>query len=71
MNYSDLFRRAYNAYMEPILLTACDHVAGKMGITRSKFIRYAVINMPIKKEYPLKRMSNKFNAFYRGVSHFG
>lgn len=57
--------------MEPILLTACDHVAGKMGITRSKFIRYAVINMLIKKEYPLKRMSNKFNAFYRGVSHFG
>ena len=67
-NYSDLSRRDYKGYMEPLLLTACDHVAGMMGITRSKFIRYAVINMLIKKEYPLKRMSNKFNAFYRGMT---
>lgn len=68
-NYSDLFRRDYKGYMEPILLTACNHVAGKMGITRSKLIRYAVIKMLIEKEYPLNRISNKFNAFYKGITY--
>jgi hypothetical protein len=67
-NFSDLFRKDYKGYMEPLLLTACDHEANKLGITRSKFIRYAVIKLLIEKEYPLKSISNKFNAFYRGIT---
>ena len=67
-NFTDKFRTDYKGYMEPVLLTACNHVAEKMGITRSKLIRYAVIKLLIEKEYPLKRISNKFNAFYRGIA---
>lgn len=70
-NFTDKFRVDYKGYMEPVLLTACNHVAEKMGITRSKLIRYAVIKLLIEKEYPLNRISNKFNVFYRGIIHNG
>ena len=67
-SYSDIARVDYKGYMEPLLLTACNHEAGKMGITRSKFIRYAVIRLLVEKGYPLKRITSKFNAFYRGMT---
>lgn len=67
-NYSDVLRQDYKGYMEPILLTGCDHQGSKLGITRSKYIRYAVINQLIKDGFPLKCKSNKFNAFYKGIS---
>ena len=67
-SFSVLVRKDYKGYMEPLLLTACDHEAKKLSITRSKFIRYAVINLLIEKNYPLKAISNKFNEFYRGMT---
>lgn len=67
-NFSDTFRIDYKGYMEPVLLTALNHIAEKMGITRSKLIRYAAIKLLIEKEYPLNCISNKFNAFYRGIT---
>lgn len=70
-NFTDILRIDYKGYMEPVLLTACNHVAEKMGITRSKFIRYAVIKLLIEKKYPLNSISNKFNAFYRGITDKG
>jgi len=66
--YTDKIRNNYKIYLEPILATACVHQGERIGITRSKYIRYAVINQLIKDKYPLKRMSNKFNAFYKGLS---
>jgi len=66
-NFSDTFRVDYKGYMEPILLHALNHEAEKMGITRSKIIRYAAIKLLIEKEYPLMKLSNKFNDFYRGI----
>ena len=70
-NFSDISRKDYKGYMEPLLLTACDLEAEKLGITRSKFIRYAVIKLLIEKKYPLSTISNKFNAFYRGMTTCG
>ena len=67
-NYSDVLRQDYKGFMEPILLTGCNHQAEKLGITRSKYIRYAVINQLIKDGFPLKNISCKFNAFYRGIA---
>jgi hypothetical protein len=67
--YSDKFRKDYKGYMEPLLLTACDHEAGKLNISRSQFLRYAAIRLLIRKKYPLNIMSSKFNDFYRGMSH--
>lgn len=63
-NYSDILRQDYKGFMEPVLLTGCNHQAEKLGITRSKYIRYAVINQLIKDGFPLMRLTNKFNAFY-------
>ncbi len=65
--YSDKFRESYGVYLEPILATACTHEGEKLKLTRSKFIRYAVIKMLIEKGYPLNTMSSKFNDFYRPV----
>lgn len=67
-NYSDISRKDYKGYMEPVLITGCDHQSKKLKITRSKYIRYAVINQLIKDGFPLNKISNKFNAFYRGIS---
>ena len=67
-NYSNILRFDYKGYMEPILLTGCNHQADKLKITRSKYIRYAVINQLIRDGFPLKSISNKFNAFYRGMT---
>jgi hypothetical protein len=67
-NYSDISRMDYKGYAEPILLTGCNHQASKLKITRSKYIRYAIINQLIRDGFPLKNISCKFNAFYRGMN---
>ena len=61
---SDILRLDYNVYLEPVLATAAAGVAKDIGcMTRSKYIRYALINQLIRDGYPLKKVSNKFNAF--------
>ena len=69
LNYSDILRQDYKGYMEPVLLSACNYQASKLNITRSKYIRYAVINQLIKDGFPLNRISNKFNDFYKGITY--
>jgi hypothetical protein len=64
LNFSDRIRILYNGYMEPLLLTAANHQGAKLKISRSKYIRYAVINQLIKDNYPLKNISKKFDKFY-------
>lgn len=68
-NFSDKVRIDYRVYLEPILATAARHQAEKCGArTMSKYIRYAVIRALIEDGYPLKIISSKFNAFYKGVT---
>ena len=68
-NFSDILRTDFKIYLEPVLATGCSHIAEKIGCkTRSKYIRYAVIRALIQDGYPLCQLSNKFNAFYRGIS---
>lgn len=69
-NFSDGFRKDYKIYLEPLLATGCMNRGNKLKITRSKYIRYAVINQLIRDGYPLKTISNKFNAFYRGMTGY-
>lgn len=64
-NFSDVLRMDYKVFLEPLLATGCDHMAGKVGCgTRSKYIRYAVIRALIQDGYPLSEVSGKFNSFY-------
>lgn len=66
--WSDKIRILYNGYMEPLLLTACEHQSEKIGSkTRSKYIRCAVIRALIEDGYPLNKISNKFDKFYSKV----
>ena len=67
-NFTDKFRVDYRTYLEPLLATACTHQGSKLNITRSKYIRFAVINQLIRDKYPLRDISSKFNAFYKGVT---
>jgi hypothetical protein len=65
-NFSTVLRRDYKIFLEPLLATACDHMALKVGCrTRSKYIRYAVIRALISDGYPLKNISDKFDKFYK------
>jgi hypothetical protein len=65
---SDKFREKIPFYCEPLLATGCAHQGEKIGITRSKYVRYAVINQLIKDGYPLNKLSSKFNKFYEAMS---
>ena len=66
IKWDDKTRVDYKGYMEPLLLTACEHQAKKCGArTRSKYIRYAVIRALIKDGYPLREISSKFDLFYK------
>ena len=65
---SDKFREKIPFYCEPILATGCAHQGEKLGITRSKYVRYAVIRALIQDGYPLNKLSSKFNEFYRAIS---
>jgi hypothetical protein len=65
-SFSTVLRRDYKIFIEPLLASACDHMAQKVGCrTRSKYIRYAVIRALITDGYPLKNISNKFDEFYK------
>jgi len=61
---SDKLRCDYKIYLEPILSTGCQQQGIKLKITRSKYIRYAVIRALIEDGYPLNKISNKFDKFY-------
>lgn len=67
-NFTDKFRNDYKIYLEPLLATGCMNRGNCLGISRSKYIRYAVINQLIHDGYPLKAITNKFNAFYKGIA---
>jgi hypothetical protein len=62
--WSDKIRSDYKIYLEPILATGCQHQGEKLKITRSKYIRYAIIRALIQDGYPLNKFSNKFEKFY-------
>jgi len=62
--WSDKIRSDYKIYLEPVLATGCLHQGEKLKITRSKYIRYAVIRALIQDGYPLDKLSNKFKKFY-------
>lgn len=61
---SDKIRCDYKVYLEPILATGCEFQGNKLSITRSKYIRYAVIRALIQDGYPLNKLSKKFDKFY-------
>jgi len=65
---SDKIRNDYKIYLEPMLATACDFEGSKLNITRSKYIRYCVIRCLIKDGYPLNKITDKFNKFYKSTS---
>jgi len=63
-SFSIVLRQDYKIYLEPLLATACKHIASKKGLTRSKYVRFAVINQLISDGYPLENIEyNKFGAF--------
>lgn len=68
LKFSDKYREQFKVFLEPILATACSHEGKKLKLSRSKFIRYAVIKLLIEKDYPLKDITNKFNDFYRVIT---
>jgi len=64
LKWSDKLRCDYKIYLEPILANGCEHQGNKLGITRSKYIRYAVIRALIQDGYPLDKITDKFQKFY-------
>lgn len=58
---SDLLRNDYKIYLEPVLALLANDAALKVGAkTRSKYIRYALINQLITDGYKLPK---KFDPF--------
>jgi hypothetical protein len=65
LKLSDKIRNDYKIYLEPILANASEHQGLKLGISRSKYIRYAVIRSLIIDGYPLNKITDKFDKFYK------
>lgn len=61
---SDKIRCDYKVYLEPILAFGCKHQGEKLKISRSKYIRYAVIRALIQDGFPLNKITGKFQKFY-------
>ena len=71
---SDIIRKDYRVYLEPILASACTHQAGVVGIrTMSRYIRRAVVLALKADGYPLDSVTSKFRnvkLLYKGVSSY-
>ena len=68
-NYSDILCADYKGYAEPVLLTGCWHNAQKKKMTRSEYIREAIIEKLIRDKFPLRFISSKFNEYYKGITY--
>lgn len=62
-------RRETKVFLENLLKTGCSHEGKKLGLSRSKFIRYAVIEKLIKCGYPLNEITDKFDYFYKWLEN--
>lgn len=69
--FSDKIRIEYGVYLEPILSTASKHEGEKCGLSRSEYIRQALIEKLIRDDYPLSSITGKFNEFYKGMTSYG
>jgi hypothetical protein len=72
LNNSDVFRENYKIYLEPCLATGAENMALKIGCkTRSKYVRYSLINQLIRDGF---KLSEKFEPFKiklldKGLTH--
>lgn len=71
---SDMIRKDYRVYLEPVLATACSHQAMKVGVrTMSRYIRRAVVYMLKMDGYPLDSVTRKFikvKVLHKGVTSY-
>lgn len=69
---SDIIRRDYRVYLEPVLAMACAHQAKVVGVrTMSRYIRRAVVLALKADGYPVDSVTSKFKkvkVLYKGVS---
>ena len=63
IQFDTKLRYEIKLFLEKLLITACNHQGKKLGISRSKYIRYAVINQVLCDGYPLKEFTEKFDDF--------
>jgi len=68
LEWSDKIRKDYKIYLEPLIASACDFKGKQKGLTRSKYIRECVIRCLIVDGYPLNKVSDKFNNYYKSTS---
>ena len=62
-------RRRTNVFLEPLLLKAGSFMGDKIGAgSRSKYIRYALINQLIVDGYPLNSISDRYDPFYANIN---
>lgn len=67
---SDRIRVAHKVYLEPLLVSAANHQAGKSGLrTVSRYCRMAVIEKLARDGYPLSTVSPRiFRDLHRAVT---
>jgi hypothetical protein len=62
-------RRQVNIFLEPLLIKACELEANEIGCrTRSKFIRYSIINNLLLLKYPLIEVSEKYKPYLNNIN---
>lgn len=65
LQFDDKLRYAKKTFIENLLSTGCGVQGKKLRLSRSKYIRYAIINQLIRDKYPLSEFTDKFDPFYK------
>jgi hypothetical protein len=69
INFDDTLRYPIKIFVEKIIITAANHHAEKLGLSRSKYIRYSLIEKLIRSDYPFQQFTEKFDDFYKFLNY--
>lgn len=69
INFDDRIRYPIKVFVEKIVITAANHHADKLGLTRSKYVRYSLIEKLIRTGYPFQQFTSKFDDFYKFLNY--
>jgi len=69
INFDDKIRYPIKIFVERIIITAANHHADKLGLSRSKYVRYSLIEKLIRAGYPFQTFTRKFDDFYKFLNY--
>ncbi len=68
VQYRDGNRKDYKIYLEPLLNTGCKAKGKEYNLSKSEYGRLCVIRCLMLDGFPLNKMTEKFDEYYKMLS---